>query len=52
MSGINFLSENLTDNATFSLSTGTENTQFPLTNLINNTTTKKFRSIGIKKAYR
>lgn len=46
MSGINFLSENLTDNATFSLTSGTENAQFPLTNLINNTTTKKFRTVG------
>lgn len=44
MSGITFLSDNLTDSATFSLTTGTENTQFPLTNLVNNTTTKKFRS--------
>lgn len=46
MSGINFLSENLTDNATFSLTSGTENAQFPLTNLVNNSTTKKFRTVG------
>lgn len=46
MAGINILSENLTDNATFSITTGTENAQFPLTNLVNNTTTKKFRSVG------
>ena len=46
MSGINFLSDNLTDNASYSLTTGTENTQFPLSNLVNNTTVKKFRSVG------
>ena len=46
MSGITFLSENLTDSATFSITTGAENAQFPLTNLVNNTTTKKFRSVG------
>lgn len=46
MAGINFLSENLTDNANFTLDTGTENSQFPLSNLYNNTTTKKFRSTG------
>ncbi len=46
MSGINFLSENLTDTANLSLTSGTENAQFPLTNLVNNTTTKKFRTVG------
>lgn len=46
MAGINFLSENLGDIATLSLTTGTENAQFPLENLKINTTTKKFRSVG------
>lgn len=43
--GINFLSENLLDNATFSLTTGTENAQFPLSNLSNEATAVKFRSL-------
>jgi hypothetical protein len=46
MSGINFLSENLADVATLSITTGSENAQFPLSNLKNNTTTRKFRSVG------
>ncbi len=46
MSGITFLSENLGDDATLSLSTGTANAQFPLDNLKLDTTTKKFRSVG------
>jgi hypothetical protein len=36
MSGVNFLSENLIDNATLSLTTGTENSQFPLSSKRNN----------------
>jgi len=46
MSGINFLSENLVDDATLSITTGTANAQFPLSNLQNESTTKKFRSTG------
>lgn len=45
MAGINFLSENYLDNAIVSLTTGTENAQFPLTNLSNDATAKKFRSL-------
>jgi hypothetical protein len=45
MAGIIFLSENYTDDANLSLSLGTANAQFPLTNIKNNTTVKKFRSI-------
>jgi len=46
MSGINFLSENLTNEATLSITTGAENSQFPLSNLQQESTTKKFRSTG------
>lgn len=46
MSGINFLSDNLTDNATLSLTSGTANAQFPLNNLLDDTTTRKFRTTG------
>ena len=46
MSGINFLSENLVDDATLSITTGVENAQFPLENLKNESTTNKFRSVG------
>jgi hypothetical protein len=42
--GINFLSENFADNAVLSLTTGTENAQFPLLNLQNEATAVKFRS--------
>lgn len=43
--GISFLSENLTDNAIVTLSLGTENAQFPLSNLKNDATAVKFRSL-------
>jgi hypothetical protein len=46
MSGITFLSNNLFDNATLSLTTGTENAQFPLSNLKNDSPSIKFRGIG------
>lgn len=46
MSGITFLSDNLFDNATISLTTGTENAQFPLVNLQNDSPSVKFRGIG------
>jgi hypothetical protein len=42
--GIIFLSENLNDNAVVSLTTGTENAQFPLSNLKIEACAKKFRS--------
>jgi hypothetical protein len=43
--GINFLSENLVDSANVSLTTGTENAQFPLENIKNDATAVKFRSL-------
>ena len=43
--GITFLSENLADDAVTTLLTGTENAQFPLTNLNNEATAVKFRSL-------
>ena len=46
MSGINFLSENYIDNSDLSLTTGSENAQFPLSNIKNAATVKKFRSTG------
>jgi hypothetical protein len=46
MSGITFLSNNLFDNATLSLTTGSENAQFPLSNLKNDSPSVKFRSVG------
>lgn len=46
MSGITFLSENYVDTATLSLTTGTENAQFPLDNIKNDSPSVKFRSIG------
>jgi len=42
--GIIFLSENLNDTAVVSLTTGTENSQFPLSNLKIESCAKKFRS--------
>lgn len=42
--GITFLSNNLVDSAVISLTTGTENAQFPLSNLQNAATAVKFRS--------
>lgn len=44
MSNIAFLSENLADAAVLTLTTGTENAQFPLVNLTNDATAVKFRS--------
>lgn len=41
-----FLSDNQFDYATLSITEGTENVQFPLSNLFLSTTTKKFRSTG------
>jgi len=46
MSGINFLSENLVDGAALTLTTGTEDAQFPLSNLQNDSPSIKFRSTG------
>jgi len=46
MAGINFLSENYMDLGLLSITTGTANSQFPLSNLQIDTTTKKFRSTG------
>lgn len=43
--GISFLSDNLVDSAVVELTTGTENAQFPLTNIQNDATAKKFRSL-------
>lgn len=46
MSGVTFLVDNLVDNGTYSLTAGVENLQFPLENIRNDFTTKKFRSVG------
>jgi hypothetical protein len=46
MSGINFLSNNLLKSSTLTLTTGTENAQFPLDNLKNDSPSVKFRSTG------
>jgi len=46
MSGINFLSENLVDNSTLTITTGAANSQFPLINLLNESPSNKFRSTG------
>lgn len=46
MSGINFLSENYIDQAALTILSGLENAQFPLANLKNPSTVKKFRSVG------
>ena len=46
MSGINFLSDNLMDTATLSLTAGTADSQYPLSNVQLESTTKKFRSTG------
>lgn len=45
MAGINFLSRNLVASADISLETGTENAQFPLNNILNDSTSIKFRSL-------
>lgn len=44
MSSITFLTDNYVDNAELSIITGVENSQFPLTNLQHDFTTKVFRS--------
>lgn len=44
MAGIAFLSENFVDSSNLSLSTGTENAQFPLDNIKNDANAVKFRS--------
>lgn len=44
MAGINFLSENYVDDSVLNITTGSANAQFPLDNLKNDFTTKKFRS--------
>ncbi len=44
MSALTFLSDNRVMDATFSMLVGTENAQFPLTNMQNDFTTKVFRS--------
>jgi len=46
MSGINFLSENFYSSGTKTLTTGTENAQFPISNLDNASPSVKFRSTG------
>jgi len=46
MSGINFLSSNRVDDASFTITTGAANAQFPIENLLNDSTTRKFRSTG------
>ena len=48
MASLNFLSENLVTNGSTALSiiTGTENAQFPLSNILKTFTTKVFRSVG------
>lgn len=43
--GISFLSENFADEAVLDLTTGTENAQFPLSNILNHATAVKFRSL-------
>jgi hypothetical protein len=44
MSGMKFLYDNLVDQATLSLTVGSENSQFPLNNILNDATVVKFRS--------
>lgn len=46
MAGIKFLSDNYVDESTISITTGSENAQFPLTNLQNESPSVKFRSTG------
>lgn len=45
MAGISFLSNNFVDSSVVSLTTGTENSQFPLDNIKNQATAVKFRSL-------
>ena len=46
MSVFTFLSENLVDDAGIVITAGAENAQFPLTNIQNESPSKKFRSVG------
>lgn len=46
MACLKFLSENFADTAMLSLTTGAEHAQFPLTNLQNDSPSKKFRAVG------
>lgn len=46
MSGINFLSDNHMDNSTISITSGTANSQYPLSNLLNDSPSIKFQSVG------
>lgn len=46
MSSINFLSENLVNGATLSITSGVQNAQYPLSNLKNDSPSIKFQSIG------
>lgn len=46
MAGINFLSDNQLDNAALSITTGSANVQFPLSNIQNESPSLKFRSVG------
>lgn len=46
MAGINFLSDNFVNDATITITTGTANSQFPLSNIQNASTARKFRSTG------
>ncbi len=46
MAGIKFLSENYTDSASYSLTTGTADAQFPISNLTDDSPAVKFRSTG------
>ena len=46
MAGLNLLSDNYMDVGTLSITTGAANAQFPLSNLQNPSTAKKFRSTG------
>jgi hypothetical protein len=43
--GITFLSENLVNSSNISITTGTVNSQFPLSNIKNDSTVKMFRSV-------
>jgi hypothetical protein len=46
MACLKFLSENFADTAQLTLTTGTVNAQFPLSNLQNDSPSKKFRGVG------
>jgi len=46
MSGVIFLSDNLVNDASITVTTGTANAQFPVTNIQNESPSLKFRSVG------